>query len=360
MKDEKDLPILPEQYELREAPAYRFTMNRRRFFQVLGSGVAVAWATVQSADGAISAGVKLPEEQVGAWIHVGTDGVISVYSGKAEVGQNIRSSLAQTVAEELHVPVDSIRMILGDTDLTPYDRGTFGSRTTPYMGPQLRKAAATAREIILEMAGRTWKVDRQMLRIENGQVKDMRAGRTAPIGQFTGGKEIVEAVRDDVKVTPATEWKVAGTSVPKVNAASFLTGAHRYTSDIVLPGMLHGKILRPPSYGATLQSIDISGAEAIDGVIVVRDGDFVGVVAPDTYTADKALKALKAEWKEVAHPGRAELFEHLKRTASDSSSIANSGNASQVYEHAPVKAHGTFHVDYIAHAPLEPRAGVAE
>src|SRR5690606_1872678 len=152
MKDEKDLPILPEQYELREAPAYRFTMNRRRFFQVLGSGVAVAWATVQSADGAISAGVKLPEEQVGAWIHVGTDGVISVYSGKAEVGQNIRTSLAQTVAEGLRVPGDSIRMILGDTDLTPYDRGTFGRRTPPDARPHPRTPAARAPPLMHQRA----------------------------------------------------------------------------------------------------------------------------------------------------------------------------------------------------------------
>ena len=141
MKESKKRDIAPEQYELMEQPRYRFTMNRRSFFEVLGSGVAIAFS-LSNAFGKNVDGIA--EDQLGAWIHVGENGGVTIYSGKAEVGQNIRTSLAQIVAEELHVAVDKIDMVLGDTALTPYDRGTFGSRSIPYMGPQLRKAAASA------------------------------------------------------------------------------------------------------------------------------------------------------------------------------------------------------------------------
>ena len=109
----------------------------------------------------------MPRE-LGAWLHIAEDGTVTAYSGKAEVGQNIRTSLAQAVAEELRVDVASIRMVMGDTDLCPFDMGTFGSRTTPYMAPQLRAAAATAREELIDLAAKRWNVSRDGLTAENG------------------------------------------------------------------------------------------------------------------------------------------------------------------------------------------------
>jgi isoquinoline 1-oxidoreductase len=281
--------IAPEQYELREGPAYSFNMNRRRFFQVMGGGVAIAFTTYKSLGGVLTEDAKLPDEQVGAWIHVGEKGNVTVYTGKVEVGQNIRTSLAQIVSEELHVPVSSIDMIMGDTDITPYDRGTFGSRTTPQMGPQLRKAAATAREVLLDMAAKEWKADRPALFIENGQVRSRKSKQTINIGQLTRGKEILQGINDNAPVAPAAKWKVAGTSVPKVNGESFVTGKHKYASDIKLPGMLYGKVLRAPAFGATLSSVDLDEARKIKDVVVVHDGNFVGVAAPDALTAAHAL-----------------------------------------------------------------------
>src|SRR5690606_22969991 len=134
----------------------------------------------------------------------------------------------QIVAEELNVPMERVEMILGDTDLTPYDRGTFGSRSIPYMGPQLRKAAATAREILIDMAAKKWNVDRSSVSIDAGVVRHRASSRSVSIGDLTRGKEIIERVRDDVAVTPPDKWKIAGKSVPKVNGESFLTGEHRF------------------------------------------------------------------------------------------------------------------------------------
>lgn len=360
-KHEQDL-IAPEQYELHETPAYNFSMNRRRFFGVLGSGVAVAFTAGNSLGAALTDTFAAPEDQVNAWIHIGEKGNVTVYTGKAEVGQNIRTSLAQIVAEELKVPVDRVSMVMGDTDLTPYDRGTFGSRSIPYMGPQLRKAAATARELLVNMATEQWKIDRAALSVADGVVKNTATGQSITYGALTKGKELLKPVDDKVQVTPVDRWQVAGTSVPKVNGASFVTGRHQYVSDMRLPGMLYGKILRAPAYGATLVSADVSGAKKMKDVTVVHDGDFVGVAAPTPHAAGEALKAIKAEWKITPQPSRSEIFDYLKQKSEPANGRDNNvkGDVDGAYAGADIKVAQTFYIDYIAHAPLEPRAGLAE
>ena len=359
MKTNEQDPVFPEQYELHAGPVYKFNLNRRRFFQVMGSGLAIAFTTANGIAGSIVEDEKIPEEQVGAWIHISENGNVTIYTGKAEVGQNIRTSLAQIVAEELKVPMAKINMILGDTDLTPYDRGTFGSRSIPYTGPQLRKAAATARETLLDMAANIWKADRAALVIKNGVVRNLKTTQSIDIGKLTGGKEIVKGVDENVSVTRPENWTVTGTSVAKVNGESFITGTHKFVSDLKLPGMLYGKILRAPSYGATLSSVDAGAARKMKGVVVVEDGDCIGVAAPDAHTAQKAIDLIRAEWKPTSQPGRAEIFSHLKKTA-EGGRGDTSGDVDSALSNAAVKAEQTFEVDYIAHAPLEPRAGVAQ
>jgi nicotinate dehydrogenase subunit B len=354
---EKDL-IAPEQYEMKEKPSHIFSMNRRRFFEVLGSGVAVTFTISNSLGNAI-VGVA-PEDQVAAWIHVGENGMVTVYTGKVEVGQNIRTSLAQIVAEELHVPMEKIEMVMGDTSLTPYDRGTFGSLSTPVMGPKLRKAAASAREILLDMAAASMKSDRKKLLLENGVIKDTTTGKSVKIGQVAKGQKLLKPVNDNVSVTPVNEWKVAGTSVKKVKGESFLTGKHKYVSDMKLPDMLYGKILRAPAYGAKLKSVDISAAEKMPGVTVVHDGDFVGVAARDVKTASNAIGAINAEWTFSPQPSRTEIFDYIKSKAETGKDEDTAGDAATTFSKAPVKVEGSFKIDYIAHAPLEPRAGLAQ
>ncbi|HEY5749485.1 MAG TPA: molybdopterin cofactor-binding domain-containing protein [Chryseolinea sp.] len=348
----------PEQYELAEMPSYSFTMNRRNFFGILGSGIAITFAAVNSSFGLSADG--LPEDQIGAWLHIGEDGAVTIYSGKAEVGQNIRTSLAQVVAEELGVPMEKITMILGDTTLTPYDRGTFGSRSTPYMGPQLRKAAASARELILDLAATEWKTERSLLSINDGNVMNRDTKQAANIGKIVKGKQLVQGVDEKVALKKIDDWKIAGTSVKKVNGESFVTGRHKYVSDMKLPGMLYGKILRAPAYGATLVSADTSSAKKMTGVVVVYDGNFIGVAASDLSTANKALQSIKAEWKFEPQPSRKEIFDHLRKKSTTDDRAKKSGDVSAAFSNAEVRAGQTFNVDYIAHVPLEPRAGVAQ
>jgi nicotinate dehydrogenase subunit B len=358
----KKLPesgLAPEQYELQETPRYTFAINRRKFFSVLGSGIAITFAAANSVTAALTNESGLPEDQIGAWIHIGENGNVTIYTGKAEVGQNIRTSLAQVVAEELEIPMEKISMVLGDTALTPYDRGTFGSRSTPFMGPQLRKAAASARELLLDLASEEMKVDKTQLYIENGEMKNRKTGQSVNIGKIAKGKELIQPINDQVSLKKIEDWKVAGTSVKKVNGSSFLTGRHKYVSDMKLPGMLYGKILRPPAYGATLVNADLSDVKKMTDVIAVHDGDFVGVAAPDLTTASKALKTIKAEWRFESQPSRKELFEYLKKKETDGRDATKTGDTSSGLSKADVKIEQNFTVDYIAHAPLEPRAGLA-
>ncbi|HMJ91935.1 MAG TPA: molybdopterin cofactor-binding domain-containing protein, partial [Candidatus Acidoferrum sp.] len=357
MKTRDDIVIEPERYELHAAPVYNFKLARRSFFKLLGSGVLVVClirnaVAQESGRGGRRGGGRRPQE-IGAWLHIAEDGTVTVFTGKAEVGQNIRTALTQVVAEELRAPVSLIRVVMADTQLTPYDAGTFGSRSTPDMVPQLRRVSAVAREILLDLAAEQQKAERTSFVVAEGKVKNTKTGETFGFGQITKGQKLMRTVADDAAVTPPASWKITGTSVPKVDGASFVTGKHQYTSDVKLPGMLHGKMMRRPSLGAKLQSLDTKAAEAMAGVTVVRDQDFVGVVAPNVLTAQRAVKTLKAEWKNEPQISHKELFTHLKKNARPAPAGAPLEDGEQC-------VNATYTVAYIAHAPLEPRAAVAE
>lgn len=341
-------------------------MHRRNFLKYLGSGIAVAVLPVGSFslfnERDTSKLIKnLSSGEVGAWLHIGTDNLITIFTGKVEVGQNIRTSLAQVVAEELNVSLNSIKMIMGDTDLVPYDAGTFGSRSTPQMGMQLRRAAATAKTMLLEKGAEQLKVNKKDLIIEDGKIFTKNKKKSLTFGQITQGKNIVKAISDHIPLSKPEEWKIAGKSVPKVNGKEIVTGKHQFVSDMKLPGMLYGKIFRPPAYGAKLIGADTSEAKAIEDVKVIEEGDFIGVVATSLHKAEKALNTIKAEWEFTSQPERDEIFTYLKENASPGNTRGgtNSGDVENNLSSAAKRLTATYTVDYIAHAPMEPRAAVA-
>src|SRR5437667_609387 len=357
----RELPIEPERYELHTAPLHHFDLARRDFFKVLGGGVVVLFlveeALAQESGGGRRRGgfgQRRPQE-LGTWLHIGEDGVVTVFTGKAEVGQNIRTSLTQVVAEELRIPVRSIRLTMADTELTPYDAGTFGSRTTPDMAVQLRKVSATAREVLIELATDLWKADRKSLVSADGEIVHSDTKQSVSFGELTKGQKLLKSVADNPPTTPAAQWKVAGTPVAKVDGRDFVTGKHQYTTDIRLPGMLHGKVLRPAAFGATLASLEAKEAEARPGVRLVRDGDFVGVTAPTEHQAAQAVAAIRAEWKTTPQTSDGELFEHLKGKSSDSpdrgdSSAPSANSSADKPAASDHKLQATYTVAYIAHA----------
>src|SRR5262249_33608131 len=189
-------------------------------------------------------------QEIGAWLHIGKDGQITVFTGKAEVGQNIRTSLTQVVAEELRVAPTAIRLVMADTRLTPFDMGTFGSGTTPRMATQLRRVGAAARELLLDLAAEQGKLDRRSLVVTEGKVLDPQTNQALTFGQLTRGKKMMKTLGREVATTPPEQWKIAGQSIPKVEGRALVTGKHRYTSDLKRPGMLVGKVLRPSALNA--------------------------------------------------------------------------------------------------------------
>jgi len=364
------IAIEPERYELIDAIAAS-EWTRREFFRIAGAGLVIAILMGKDADaqppgrGGQGGGGG---QQIGAWVHIGKDDVVTAYTGKVEVGQNVRTSLAQAVADELRVPFKSVKMVMADTALVPYDAGTFGSRSTPAMAPQLRKAAAAAREVLLDLAAEKSKADRTTLVAKDGKVSGPKGEPSYTYGELTRGEKLVKVIGGDVPTTKAEKWTVAGTSAPKANGRDIVTGGHKYTSDVTRPEMLFGKILRPAKLKSKLVSVDTKAAEALPGVTVVRDGDLVGVVAPTEYAAAEALKLVKAEWNAPAQVSAGDLFKHLKEKAGRGGGGGGGGRGGggargsidEGLKAAAKTVTATYTVAYIAHVPLEPRAAVAE
>jgi isoquinoline 1-oxidoreductase len=290
-----------DRFELREAPAHNFEVNRREFIAAAGAAAAIAGL----AEDAAAQGAERSR------IEIAPDGTVTVFSGKVEEGQGPRTELAMAAAEELRVPLSKVRVVLADTDVTPSDGITAGSRTTPGTVPVVRKAAAAK-----------------------------RAG---------GGA-----------LTPPSEWKVLGKTEWRTDAREIVTAAHRFPSDIVRPGMLYGAVVRPPQPGAALESADVAAAEKMKGVTVVRDGSFIACAAPSSYAARKAAEAVTAKWTAPERPSSGALFDHLKKTAKGPGRGQPRGSIEEGMKSAARKFAAAYRVAYVQHAPMEPRAAVAE
>ncbi|HYP07030.1 MAG TPA: molybdopterin cofactor-binding domain-containing protein [Bryobacteraceae bacterium] len=350
----------PERYELREEPRYHFHFDRRDFFRLMGLGmvvVGVVSGQESGGGGRRGGGARQRPQEIGPWLHIGEDGKVTAFTGKAEVGQNTRTALTQGVAEELRVPADWVRFVMADTARTPYDAGTFGSRSMPDMLPQVRKAAAAARELLIGRAASFLSVDRAQLKVVDGKVLDAASGKSVAYGELVKGQKLFETASiGSAPLTPPAEWKVLGTVVPKVDGRAFVTGKHQYTTDIKLPGMLYGAVVRPPSFGATLASV---GSTSEPGVTVVREKDFLGIAAPDRATAQRVAAGVKAQWTTTPQPSDTELFAILKNTAK-ARTESTKGSIEEGLAAADKKLSTTYTLAYIAHAPLEPRAAVAK
>jgi CO/xanthine dehydrogenase Mo-binding subunit len=368
-KNEFATELEPERYEIHSPVSVIFETDRRGFFKFLGTGVVVICAATKTAAFQESGRGRqrnseenLPRE-IDAWLHIGDKGEITAFTGKVEVGQNIRTSLSQAVAEELCVTVSSVTLVMGDTQLVPFDMGTFGSRTTPVMNLQLRRVSAAARDVLIGLAAKRWNTDARNLSASEGKIIDAKEHRSATYSELVEGQQITELLPPEDPLIPASQWQVAGQPIPKIDGRDFVTGKHRYPSDCTAPGMLYGKVVRPPAFGATLISADTNAAEAMPGVVVVRDGNFLGVAAPSSALAEKAAAAVKPEWKCEPQISSRELFDYLRKNLAKDEQVETVhevGNVQNVFASSLHRLKSTFNIAYIAHAPLEPRAAVAQ
>lgn len=362
--------VEPERYEFAEPPRYRFEIDRRAFIQVVGAGILITFLPGGTALAQRAAGGGRAASTLGARLHIDGEGRITVFTSKVEVGQGSRTQLAQAAAEELHVPYDHVRLVMADTDLVPNDGGTFGSQTTPRTVPAVRQAAASARELLVELACKRWDVSPTNAKVQDGVIT------IVPTGQRITYAELSRSIEDFAEVvesheasggtlTAARDWKVLGQSVTRAAARDIVTGVYRYPSDMVRPEMLYGAVLRPPTFNTTLVDVDLGPALAMDGVVAVRDGQFAGVAAKTSFLARKALEAVAktAKWDAKPHPSSDELPEYLKQHARRNEGQGRGrvqGDVDAALSQADRVLRESYFVPYIQHAPMEPRAALAE
>jgi nicotinate dehydrogenase subunit B len=299
-----------------------------------------------------------------AWVHVGADGAVTAFTGKVEGGQGTRTALALLVAEELAVPAASVRLVMGNTDVSPFDIGTFGSRSMPYAAPPLRAAAAATRDLLREAAAQRLGVPAADLTVASGLVAGPDGAPAISWGELLAGVRRVERVPPDRPVRPAAGWRSAGHPARALGAAEAVTGAKRFPADLRIDGMLHGCVLRPPAYGAVLRSADTTAAEALPGVTVVREDGFIGVAAPDRATALRAIESVAASWDRSPQPSAADLGAYLRSHPVSGEGWSGpfrheTGDVDSALADGPVRLQASYAAAYIAHVPLEPRSALA-
>jgi isoquinoline 1-oxidoreductase len=333
-------------------------VDRRTFLQVVGSGLLIT-VTVPRTWG--------QGPPLSARLYLDEDGTFTALSGKVEEGQGPRAELTQAAAEELRVGAEQVRLVMADTDLVPDDGITAGSRTTPRNVPEMRQAAATARELLTALAARRWSADVAALEVRDGVIsgpngKSLSYADLARAGE--AATTLDTSIRTDAPLTPVAGWKVLGRSVVRPNARDLVTGAHTFPSDVVRPGMLYGCVLRPPAHGAALQSVDLAPAKAMEGLVAVHEGSFVGVAAPSSHVARRAIEAVAATASWAVRPSSVThdtVYDHLKTHARrDEARTDERGAPDRALADAERRLSESYHVAFIDHAPMEPRAAVAE
>ena len=338
-------------------------MNRREFLKrigILGGGVVVYFSYGIPLAAAQSPSSELPA--FNAFLRIGADGRIACYTGKIEMGQGVITSLAQMAADELNAAFGTIDMIMGDTDLCPWDRGTWGSMTIRFFGPKLREAAAEARAVLLEMAAESLKVPLDRLIVENGVIFDrtQRSNRVA-YSDLTKGKIIERHLKGKATLEDVTKFTVVRKPFLRSDALQKVTGKAKYAGDIRLPGMLYAGILRPPAHGASLKKVDPSGAKQMVGVLVVQEGDLVAALHEHPDTAREALGKIRAEFEtSKSKLDDKNIFDHLLEVAPEGTVVKEGGNIETGKSLASELFERTYVNGYVAHAPMETHAALAE
>ncbi len=337
------------------------SLDRRGFMKALGGGIFVFFAIGDwSVLEALAQRREYPAD-FNAYLRIGEDGRVTVYSGKIEMGQGVYTSLAQMAAEELGVTLESIDMIMGDTELCPWDMGTFGSMSTRFFGPALRGAAAEARAVLLELASEHLAAPKDELDAADGVVflaED--TSKRVTFGQLAKGKKIERHLTGKPTLRYIADFTVSGKPVKRLDAFAKVTGQAQYAGDIRLPGMLYARILRPPAHGATLKSVDTGAAKRIPGVTVVNQDDMVAVLHPDPEEAAKALRAVKAEFDVLPFTVDTDtISDHLLEMAPPPEERESRGNLAEGKKHSTVLFEHRYENGYGAHAPIETHTALA-
>jgi len=336
-------------------------IDRRSFFKLAGGGIVVFVGLGPLA--ALSQDAKrLYPEDFNAYLVIGKNGIVTVFSGKIEMGQGVMTSQAQMVAEELGVPLASIAMVLGDTDRCPTDMGTFGSLTTRMFGPALRAAAAQARASLMILGAQKLGVPQDRLLAKDGIISIVgKPNRSVSYGELSKGARIAQMVDSNAVLRKASEFQVMGASPKRLDGLEKVTGASKYAADIRVPGMLYARLLRPTMHGAKLVKLDTSGTKNLPGITLVNRDGLIAALHADPEAAEIALGSIKADWR--APDSKVDpdsIYDHLVLQAAPLKTLTDRGDMTAARDSAAHLFEATYQKGYVAHAAIEPHAALAE
>ena len=348
-------------------------LSRRAF--VKGSGaLIVAFSAVRLAgdlgiapeSGAAQGINGLGSPELDSWIAIDVDGSVTAYTGKCELGTGLFTAQTQLVAEELSVPIDHVRLIQCDTSITPDQGTTSGAQSHPanFNQSNLALAAATARETLVQLGAARLGVPADQLTTVDGavMVRD-DAARRVSYGELIGGRQFSVPLNRDAKRKPVSEWTVLGQPVPRLDIPAMATGQFEYVHNVRVPGMLHGRVVRPPTFGATVRTVDEQSVHGMPGVVkvVVRE-NFIGVVAEKPWQAEQAARQLKVVWNEGTRlPDQGTFHQQLRsQTGTRDTLVVDSGDVEARLTGATRVVRATYLYPYQMHASIGTACAVGD
>ena len=347
----------PEEVDLR-TPGH---LDRREFLKAVGGGIVVL-VTMGGTGGSITEaqGLGYPED-LNAYLRIGKDGRVTVFSGKIEMGQGTMTSLAQMAAEDLRVSLERIDMIMGDTDLVPYDRGTWGSMSTRFFGPAVRAAAAKGREVLLDLASQRLATPLDRLEVKDGVITSITdRSRVVTYAELAGGEPITHTVDREAVLKSVREFETMGTPTKRIDALDKITGKAKYAGDIQLPGMLHARLLRPPAHSSVLQGVDTSEAEKVPGAIIVNQDEIIAALHEDPEQAEQALGLIEADWRTPEpHVDDTTIWDYLRSKDPGGEPDDVRGSTAEGARQSTKRFSSTYRAGYWAHAPIETHTATA-
>jgi nicotinate dehydrogenase subunit B len=330
---------------------------------IIGFGLAGAVAQTTGTKTNASGAKTVAADEVDSYLAIGADGRITVFSGKVDLGTGVRTAMAQIVAEELDVPMDRVIVIQGDTLLTPDQGPTYGSLSIQNGGMQLRQAAATARKHLVDLASRKLGVPDTDLVVMDGVVKPKVGGPGINYADLIGGADLGLKLDKNLTTKDPATFTLVGKPVARLDIPAKTTGRFTYMQDSTVDGMLHGRVVRPPALGAELRDVDEASVQGIPGVVeVVRQGNFLGVVAQSEWGAIRAARALEATWSDwQGLPEQAKLWDHVRATKVAKDDVtSNVGDATAALAQGAKRLSATYEFPIHTHGSIGPSCAIAQ
>ena len=347
-----------------DASNFKSGIGRRDFLGLLGGGILIffrPWEALEASTLPSEQRRQLPKDY-NAFLHIAEDGSVTCYTGKIEMGQGIITAFPVMMADELNVAIDKVKMVMGDTDLCPYDAGTWGSLSVRMFGPAMRAAAAEARAVLTGMAAEKLGVPVSQLEVKDGVVTDTKnPAKHISYGELSKGQKIEKFLDVKPSAEDYRKYTFIGKAYNKSDATLKVTGAAQYTGDMKFPGMLFARILRPPSHFATQGSVDTSGAEKVEGVKIIRDGDLIAALSENIEKAGEAIGLIKAQYTfNEPKVNEKTLVDYMLRIESESGEPNKKGDIESGRKESAIQVDSQFSDPYLAHAPIETHTALAK